>query len=72
LEREDFIQENPFTRLKIPRAPKKVIPIFTEEQLCRLFAVIDVSSPTGYRDYNLILSLLGSENIMARSVSVRQ
>ena len=58
LERENFIQENPFTRLKIPKAPKKVIPIFTEEQLHRLFAVIDIMSPVGYRDYAIILTLL--------------
>lgn len=58
LKREDFIEENPFTRLKIPKAPKKVIPIFTEEQLHQLFAAIDVTSPTGYRDYTIILTLL--------------
>jgi len=32
LEREDFINENPFTKLKIPKAPKKIIPVFSEEQ----------------------------------------
>ena len=58
LEREDFIGENPFTKLKIPKAPTKVIPIFTEEQLRRLFEAIDTTSPTGYRDYSIILILL--------------
>ncbi|MCL0090648.1 tyrosine-type recombinase/integrase [Dehalococcoidia bacterium] len=58
LEREDFIQENPFTRLKIPKAPKKVTPIFSEEQLHQLFAAIDITSPTGYRDYTIMLTLL--------------
>jgi len=58
LEREDLINANPFAKLKIPRAPKKVIPIFTEEQLRRLFAVIDTTSPVGYRDYAIILALL--------------
>ena len=58
LEREDLIEENPFARLKIPKAPKKVIPIFTEEQLRRLFAVIDTTSLVGYRDYTIILILL--------------
>jgi integrase/recombinase XerD len=58
LKREDFIDENPFTRLKIPKAPKKVIPIFTDEQLRRLFATIDTATPVGYRNYTIILTLL--------------
>ena len=58
LEREDFIEENPFRKLKIPKAPKKVIPIFTEEQLHQFFATMDITSPVGYRDYTIILTLL--------------
>jgi len=58
LKREDFIEENPFSRLKIPKAPKKVIPIFTEEQLRRLFAAIDTTTPVGHRNYTIILTLL--------------
>jgi len=58
LAREEFIRENPFTKLKIPKAPKRVIPTFTEEQLHRLFHTINTASPTGYRDYTVILTLL--------------
>jgi site-specific recombinase XerD len=58
LERENFIEVSPFVRLKIPKAPKKVIPIFTEEQLHRLFAAIDTTSPIGYRDFTIILTLI--------------
>ena len=58
LKREDLIDDDPFDRLKIPKAPKKVIPIFTDEQLYRLFDVVDVTSPSGYRDYTLIVTLL--------------
>ncbi|HEY77719.1 MAG TPA: tyrosine-type recombinase/integrase [Dehalococcoidia bacterium] len=58
LDREGFILENPFIRIKIPKAPKKVIPTFTEEQLRQLFAVVDVASDTGYRDYAIMLTLL--------------
>lgn len=60
LKREDFIEQNPFTRLKIPKAPKKVIPTFTDEQLCRLFAAIDTTTPAGYRNYTIIVTLLDS------------
>ena len=58
LEREDFIEQNPFINLKIPKAPKKVIPIFSEEQLRHLFGAIDITSAIGYRDYTIILTLL--------------
>jgi site-specific recombinase XerD len=58
LGREEFILENPFIRLKIPKAPQKVIPIFTEQQLRQIFDCIDTTSPTGYRDYTIILTLL--------------
>ena len=58
LEREGFITENPFVRIKVPKAPKKVIPIFTEEQLRQIFDDIDTTSSTGYRDYTIILTLL--------------
>lgn len=58
LEGEEFIKENPFAKLKIPKAPKKVIPIFTEEQLQQLLASIDIASSVGYRDYTIILTLL--------------
>lgn len=58
LVREDLVDDNPFERIKIPRAPKKVIPVFTEEQLSRLFSVIDVTSECGQRDYTIIVTLL--------------
>ncbi len=58
LKREDLIDTNPFDRLKIPKAPRKVIPIFTVEQLRRLLGAIDIASPSGYRDYTIIITLL--------------
>jgi site-specific recombinase XerD len=58
LMREDLVDDNPFDRIKIPRAPKKVIPVFTEEQLSQLFSVIDVTSECGQRDYTIIVTLL--------------
>jgi integrase/recombinase XerD len=44
--------------MKIPKAPKKIIPTFGEEQLRQIFAAIDTTSPTGWRDYAIILTLL--------------
>jgi site-specific recombinase XerD len=58
LEKEEFISENPFDRLKIPKAPKKVIPTFSKEQLQQIFDAVDTASSVGYRDYTIMLVLL--------------
>lgn len=58
LEREGFISENPFRVINVPKAPKKVIPSFSEEQIRQIFRQIDTGSPTGWRDYAIILTLL--------------
>lgn len=58
LEREEFIEANPFRAVRIPKAPIKVIPTFTDEQLRALFGAVDTTSPTGCRDYAIMLMLL--------------
>jgi len=58
LGREDFVNDNPFSKMKIPKAPKKIIPVFSSEQLRQLLAAIDTASPIGWRDYAIILTLL--------------
>lgn len=56
-EAEGFIDDNPFTTLKIPKAPQKIIPTLSAEQLATLIEVIDLSNPQGYRDYAIVLLL---------------
>jgi len=56
--REGFIDRNPFSKTKMPKAPKKIITPFTEEQIQRLFLTIDTSSVAGIRTYTMILTLL--------------
>jgi len=58
LESEEIIVDNPFSRLRIPRAPTKVIPTFSEEQYRALLAQVDITSPQGYRNYTILLLLL--------------
>lgn len=58
LSKEGLITENPFDKVKVPKAPKKVIPVFTNEHLQRLFSSIDTRSATGFRDYAVMLTLL--------------
>jgi len=58
LVREEYISVNPFAKIKIPKAPKKVIPTFTTEQMQHLLGVISQSKPLGFRDWTIILTLL--------------
>jgi site-specific recombinase XerD len=58
LVREGFIEDNPFARTKIPKAPKKVITPFTEDQIQGLLQAIDTSSTAGLRAYAMILTFL--------------
>jgi integrase/recombinase XerD len=55
---EEFIEINPFDRVTIPKAPKKVIMPFSEEQVRALLNTIDTKSAIGFRDWTIILTLL--------------
>ena len=57
-QREGFIEETPFSQLQIPKAPRKVMPTFTEEQLRHLLGAIDTSSALGHRDYAILVTFL--------------
>jgi len=55
---EGLLERSPFERVKVPKAPKKVIPTFSEQQLDAFFRAIDTSTPEGFRDYTLFLLYL--------------
>lgn len=58
LRREDLVEANPFDHMKIPKPPKKIPPIFTDDQLRDLLGVIDVKTATGFRDHVMLSMLL--------------
>ena len=58
LVREEVILSNPFAKVRIPKAPTKVIPTFSENQIQNLLGVIHTSTPAGFRDWTMILTLL--------------
>jgi len=55
---EGIADTNPFTKIKIPKPPRKIIPTFSKLQLQTLLSVIDTSTPQGHRDIAVILVLL--------------
>jgi len=58
LVREELIENNPFFKVKLPRAPHKVIPAFSAAQFQALISQIDDSTPEGFRDTALLTVLL--------------
>ena len=55
--REGIVDASPFERVKVPGVPRKVVPTFSEAQLQALLAAIRTSTPEGFRDYTIILTL---------------
>jgi integrase/recombinase XerD len=58
LVREDIIMSSPFSRVKIPKPPKKVIATFSEDQLNATLRAIDTATSKGFRDWVMILVLI--------------
>ena len=57
LAREEMIPQNPFANFKEPKAPRKVVPTFSEKEMERILSQPDKKTPTGFRDYVIILAL---------------
>jgi site-specific recombinase XerD len=55
---EGIAGETPFSRVKIPKAPRKLVQTFSDPQLQALLDVIDTTTAEGFRDYAIILTLL--------------
>jgi len=55
---EGIAGETPFARVKIPKAPRKLVQTFSDAQLRVLLDAIDTTAPEGFRDYAIILTLL--------------
>ena len=55
---EGFITSNTISALKLPKAPKKIVNTFSQEQVQRMMKSIDQKSHRGFRDYLILLILL--------------
>jgi integrase/recombinase XerD len=56
--REGFIETNPVVSVRMPRAPTKVVPTFSEQEIQGLLATPDRKTDIGFRDYALMLTYL--------------
>lgn len=60
LTREEYIRDNPMTKIPVPKAPVKVITTFNNEQITRLIQLCNKSNGLGHRNLAILLLLLDS------------
>jgi integrase/recombinase XerD len=53
-----IIMSSLFSRVKIPKPPKKVIATFSEKQLSAILRAVSTATPSGSRDWAMILMLI--------------
>ncbi len=58
LVREEIIMPSPFSKVRIPKPPKKIIATFSDKQLAAMLKAINTATPAGFRDWTMILVLL--------------
>ena len=68
---EEIITNNLFLKVKLPRPVRKVIPVFSENQIVQLLSVIDTSTSVGYRNQAIVLTLLDTALRVSELIDVR-
>lgn len=57
---EDLLKTDPATKLERPKVGEYVITTFSEDQIKALFSTCDLRTERGYRDYAIMMLLLGT------------
>jgi len=60
LEDEGYTEENRLARLRVPKAPQKVAPVLSEDDVRRVLAAIDQDTILGVRAYAVLVTLLNT------------
>ena len=56
--RESYLAKSPAKLLGVPKAARTIVPTFTSDQIGRMFAAVDTSTPAGFRDLCVMITLL--------------
>lgn len=60
LHREGYTNENILALLKLPKAPRKLIEVLSDEEVARILACMDTNTASGCRDMAMIVVYLDS------------
>jgi len=69
--REEYIAENPLTRLPLPKVPQTLVKTLTMDQFGRLLSAIDRHTPPGAKNYCILLFLLDTGVRVSEAVSIK-
>ena len=58
LQREMYTNENTLRRIKVPKAPKKLVNTLNDEEIKRLFDTLDINTTVGCRNAAMLLLFL--------------
>jgi len=58
LHREGYTEENELANLKVPKAPKKLVEVLTEEESQKVLSCLDTKTEVGVRNRALAMTLL--------------
>jgi integrase/recombinase XerC/integrase/recombinase XerD len=68
---EGYTQENLLSRMSLPKVPRKMIEVLSNEEIDRLLASIDLSLAAGSRDLALITLMLDTGLRLAELIALR-
>ena len=60
LAREGFLDSSPFTMIKPPKAPRKIVPTLGSVEATQFFKSIPRNNAIGYRDFTFLFTLYGT------------
>lgn len=60
LYREEYLNESVLSRLKLPKAPKLIIKVLTDEEVKEILSTINFNTSAGARNYSMLLLMLDS------------
>lgn len=67
---EQYIPQNPLTRLPLPKVPQTLVKTITTDQFRRLLAAIDKQTPRGAKYYCILLFLLDTGMRISELVNI--
>ena len=60
LYREEYLNESVLARLKLPKAPKLVIKVLTDDEVREILSAVNFNTSAGARNYSILLLMLDS------------
>ena len=71
LTREDYLEDNPLTKLPLPKVPQYLVRTLTYDDIEKLLATIDTATALGAKYYSIVLLLLDTGMRIGELVKIK-